>query len=471
MALDYSTVVANNPVPGMLQSLQAGANIGNMRHAQALAQQKAEADRIRQEQIDAAFALVHADPSATNYAALANILPPEMGKSVRESFEMLDKDKAKAALNESARVFAALKSGNPDVALRLLEEKKEAYQNANQTDKAKEVQTFIDIFKAGPDGPRLIEDMFGFTISMMPGGTVALDGITKYAGETRTEQAHPILMDQKRQELAKATSDAEIRAIESKYAEKVKIADLEQMGKTLGLTAAQINETIANTKYLDAKAAEIWMKIRAMQESPGGMDPDKRFDAEVKLNKEYDLRIQEHTEARRLNEVIATAAADGSGAGDVSLVFSFMKMLDPRSVVRESEFAQAQDTTGLIGKLQVAGQKVQSGQLLTPQQRADFKRLADEYMAASNEHEKRTRKNLEFLVKNYGLNPENVFGTKGTPSPSKEDPLAALRSFIKSKWPGEAAKIDGLDEAGLRKEYPRTIAQYKPTAATVEVDF
>jgi hypothetical protein len=122
-------------------------------------------------------------------------------------------------------------------------------------------------------------------------------------------------------------------------------------------------------------------------------------------------------------ETIKSSSVDKTGAGDVALVFGFMRMLDPDSVVRETEFATAQDTAGLVNKLKALGTKVENGQFLSQQQRGEFAALAKKYMDAALNHEKRVREDLSITVKNYGLNPANVFGV-GSPNtpPAQTEP-------------------------------------------------
>ena len=176
----------------------------------------------------------------------------------------------------------------------------------------------------------------------------------------------------------------------------------------------------------------------------------------------------------RLSDVISASAEANTGAGDLALITTFMKMLDPGSVVRESEFAKAQDTAGLIGKLTATATKVQSGQILTPAQRKEFVALAGKYMQASTDHEKRVREGLDLMVKNYSLNPENVFGLKARDKPqagtattaAAGSDIDALKAYIVSRFPGEAAKINSLDLAGLQREYPKSVESYKPAGAS-----
>ena len=76
-------------------------------------------------------------------------------------------------------------------------------------------------------------------------------------------------------------------------------------------------------------------------------------------------------------EKLQQAAAQGSGPGDMSLIFGFMKMLDPTSTVREGEYASAQNSGGIPAAIQGLYNKAIDGQFLTPTQREEFLRTAD----------------------------------------------------------------------------------------------
>jgi len=69
---------------------------------------------------------------------------------------------------------------------------------------------------------------------------------------------------------------------------------------------------------------------------------------------------------------IASAAENPSAAGDLSLIFGYMKMLDPGSTVREGEFATAQNATGVPERVLNSYNRVMSGERLSKVQRGDF---------------------------------------------------------------------------------------------------
>lgn len=81
-------------------------------------------------------------------------------------------------------------------------------------------------------------------------------------------------------------------------------------------------------------------------------------------------------------EKIRAAQADPSAAGDLALVFGLMKVLDPDSVVRESEQATAANARGVPDAVRATWNRVLGGERLTPAQRADFLKTAQMQAAA-----------------------------------------------------------------------------------------
>tara|TARA_R110000796_G_scaffold242990_1_gene365352 strand:- start:1976 stop:3433 length:1458 start_codon:yes stop_codon:yes gene_type:complete len=69
---------------------------------------------------------------------------------------------------------------------------------------------------------------------------------------------------------------------------------------------------------------------------------------------------------------VIASVDDPSPSGDLALIFNFMKVLDPGSVVREGEFATAQNAGGIDQRTRGLYNRITSGERLTPEQRADF---------------------------------------------------------------------------------------------------
>ncbi len=60
-------------------------------------------------------------------------------------------------------------------------------------------------------------------------------------------------------------------------------------------------------------------------------------------------------------------------------------------------------------------QKAQNGQFLNSKQRQQYVTLSQQYLDASKKRANEEKESLGKVVKNYGLNPENVFGIEAPP--------------------------------------------------------
>ena len=177
---------------------------------------------------------------------------------------------------------------------------------------------------------------------------------------------------------------------------------------------AKLYQDLENAVAGSAQALSLQAEIDAII-TKSGFDKEL-FDAENKIYTEYTKATASMVESQIAFNKLKQAAEQGDGPGDLALVFSFMKMLDPGSVVRESEFAAAQDTAGLFQKLQVLAKKVEDGSLLSAEQRKGFLELSQKFLNSGNAHMAIIRRNKGLQVKNYGLNPANVFGYEPAPA-------------------------------------------------------
>lgn len=75
-------------------------------------------------------------------------------------------------------------------------------------------------------------------------------------------------------------------------------------------------------------------------------------------------------------QVKKLAEPGASAADDVAAIFSYMKLLDPGSVVREGEFATAQNTAGIPDRVVNAYNRALNGNRLSDNQRSEFRGAA-----------------------------------------------------------------------------------------------
>jgi hypothetical protein len=126
------------------------------------------------------------------------------------------------------------------------------------------------------------------------------------------------------------------------------------------------------------------------------------------LRKEFLKESKEFSDiSNRISNVFA-GAKNPSAAGDLSLIFSYMKMLDPSSTVREGEFATAANTGSVPDVLRSRYNKVISGERLAPDVRADFVRRSVQIYQAQKRNHKQREVEYKRLAAAQGVDPSQA---------------------------------------------------------------
>jgi hypothetical protein len=108
-------------------------------------------------------------------------------------------------------------------------------------------------------------------------------------------------------------------------------------------------------------------------------DNKEAFSVEQDLRKEYNAHdsVKAYNDVRDAYEKVRSAAQIDSGPGDMSLIFGYMKMIDPGSTVREGEFATAEKAGGVSAEIRNIYNKALTGERLTPDLRRQFVESAE----------------------------------------------------------------------------------------------
>lgn len=138
----------------------------------------------------------------------------------------------------------------------------------------------------------------------------------------------------------------------------------------------------------------------------------KGLDNEFKLRGEFkgEPVYKAHQEMQAAYSQIQQSLKQASPAGDLAGATKIMKLLDPGSVVRESELGMAMAASGALDRLQHYAQNVMNGTKLTPTQRADFQRLADSLYGESVKQYNAKRAEYQRLGGEYELNADRALG-------------------------------------------------------------
>jgi len=194
------------------------------------------------------------------------------------------------------------------------------------------------------------------------------------------------------------------------------LADLLKRGMISGtdaasqLLAGKKKPIVVGDKLIDPDTFEVLYGTPA----PEGGD----FKDASAFRKEFTglSRIKNFSDVTEAYTRIVKSAKDPSPAGDLALIFNYMKVLDPSSVVRESEFAAAAKAGSFGARIEAAVNQVETGTRLAPEQRADFLSRATDLYKGAEEQARPIYDTYAEIAKARGFEPSRVlpeFGYKG----------------------------------------------------------
>jgi hypothetical protein len=191
----------------------------------------------------------------------------------------------------------------------------------------------------------------------------------------------------------------------------------------------------------EAKAKDEAVGDKLMNVRPDGVvfDPNTRqpvytapgnkpqgFETEEKLRGDFNKQIGTFTQVHEgYGRVIAatrqreTNPSQVSPASDMSLVFGYMKMLDPGSVVREGEYATAKNAAGVPEQVLNAYNKARNGEFLSDRQRQDFLGQAQELYGTARHTAEGLADRYRGLAQQYGVSPDRSVYLPEMPNPPR----------------------------------------------------
>ncbi|MGB1566390.1 MAG: hypothetical protein ACPHA6_12205 [Paracoccaceae bacterium] len=149
--------------------------------------------------------------------------------------------------------------------------------------------------------------------------------------------------------------------------------------------------------------------------------------SEASLRKEFTKDTQDFEKIQQFKKQITNAP--NTGAGALSAVFGFMKLLDPNSVVRPSEQASAENAGGVPVRLRSIWNRALRGGMgeeLMAEFRAEAERIYGDRLKRYNRRYER----YDSIAKRRGMDPRNVL------PPRQEEP--------------EPGAVNSNDPAGIR---------------------
>lgn len=136
-------------------------------------------------------------------------------------------------------------------------------------------------------------------------------------------------------------------------------------------------------------------------------------------------------------ENIRSAASSKSGPGDMSMLYSYVKLLDPTSVVRESEFATAAASGSFGERVQGMAKRILSGERLPDTVRDGFLTEAKSIYRNQRKGHDQMASQYEKLAKRFGIDPDTVVTRFDREQDQIEIPKAAadaLREGVETEF-------------------------------------
>jgi hypothetical protein len=155
----------------------------------------------------------------------------------------------------------------------------------------------------------------------------------------------------------------------------------------------------------------------------------KGFENEMKLSSAFKQEpiYKDYSDMKSSFGQVVSSLSQGTPIGDVAGATKVMKLLDPGSVVRETELGIAMAAAGRMDRLNNYFNNMMTGQKLTPTQRDDFKALANELYAAAGDAYNKKRGEYRGFGEAYNFkNLDTALGAPATiPSVMRTRPGAA----------------------------------------------
>jgi hypothetical protein len=142
----------------------------------------------------------------------------------------------------------------------------------------------------------------------------------------------------------------------------------------------------------------------------------KGFENEMALSSKFKAEpiYKDYNDMKSAFGQVVSSLSQGTPIGDVAGATKVMKLLDPGSVVRETELGIAMAAAGRMDRLNNYFNNMMTGQKLTPTQREDFKALSNELYAAAGQAYNQKRNEYKGFGEAYKF--KNLDAALGAPA-------------------------------------------------------
>jgi len=204
-----------------------------------------------------------------------------------------------------------------------------------------------------------------------------------------------------------------------------------------GLTFDQLpqvrQQALSTKEQIDVELKRRGLDIQEgkLRAAAAGSERERRTEdtkAAADLRKEFTKVSKEFRDISDGLSRVQAGAEIATGPGDISLLIGFMKILDPGSVVRETEFATAENAQGVPDRIRSLFNRIQNGERLTPESRQEFVDAAEQLASQKLAEQERVIATFRSEAERAGIDPERVivdfgsgrFGDRAQDTPSPQ---------------------------------------------------
>jgi len=264
--INYLAQVAD-PFAASLKGYAATDAILNAEAKRAEALRLQQLQQQQQQQLAQEQAKFFANPNPTmrDAARYASLLTPEQSKAFQPFMEGISKEQQQNTLKTTGQLLSALQT-NPQVFITRAKENALAARNSGDEADATLLEQMAEAAADPQRGPGVVFKSLAVRTAGIPGAKEMFETIDKSLGTAREEALAPSKLTQAQQEAKKAKSEAEIKATEALFAERLQQAGLSEKNWNVKNLQSQISNRAAQLN-LDAQRtqAEVADKLSSIQ--------------------------------------------------------------------------------------------------------------------------------------------------------------------------------------------------------------
>lgn len=167
--------------------------------------------------------------------------------------------------------------------------------------------------------------------------------------------------------------------------------------------------------YVDATTLEPLIGPDGNILRPTDTREDRGFSQSNQLRSQINAIAKPYREVAQAYNKVQEGLSLDTGAGDAAAIFGYAKILDPGSVVRETEFATLENVGGVIGRLAGMYNRAISGERLTPAIRQQILQAAGTQVTPYRQQWDSVTADYTRFAENAGLSPDDVLPTIAWP--------------------------------------------------------